>query len=79
MKLEVVHPNDQDKVQLAVQQVKGSSLAWWQNYRDNNATARTMVWKDFVDLFNGHHIPKSAMKMKRREFMDLRQRGMTVT
>ena len=36
MKLEVVHADDRDMVLLAVQQLRGSALAWWLSYREMN-------------------------------------------
>jgi hypothetical protein len=71
MKLEVVHASDRDKVLLAVQQLSGPALAWWQSYKEINAEAHTMIWDDFFKLFREHHIPNSVMKLKRQEFLSL--------
>jgi hypothetical protein len=79
MKLEVVHADDRDKVLLAVQQLRGPALAWWQSYREINENANEMVWADFVKIFREHNIPSSVMKLKRDEFRKLRQGGMNVT
>jgi hypothetical protein len=78
IKLEVVHANDRDKVLLAVQQLTGPTLAWWQSYKEINPEARTMIWDDFVKLFREHHIPNSVMKLKRQEFLSLQQRNLSV-
>jgi hypothetical protein len=37
------------------------------------------VWKEFKDNFILHHTPVSAMKLKRKEFFDLKQGQMMVT
>jgi hypothetical protein len=37
------------------------------------------VWKEFKDNFILHHTPVSAMKLKRKEFLNLNQGHMTVT
>jgi hypothetical protein len=79
MKLEVVHADDRDKVLLAIQQLRGPALAWWQSYREINENANEMVWADFVKIFREHHIPSSVMKLKRDEFRKLHQGGMNVT
>ena len=68
-----------DKVLLAVQQLRGPALAWWQSYREINENANEIVWADFVKIFREHHIPSSVMKLKRDEFRKLRQGDMTVT
>jgi hypothetical protein len=65
MKLEVAHDSERDKVLLAVQQLTGPALAWWQSYKEINLETRTMIWDDFVKLFREHHIPNSMMKLKR--------------
>ena len=38
-----------------------------------------ITWDDFKEGFRGAHIPKSIMKIKKREFDDLKQRNMTVS
>src|SRR4051812_48864604 len=38
-----------------------------------------ITWEDFKEGFRGAHIPKSIMKIKKREFDDLKQRNMTVS
>ena len=38
-----------------------------------------ITWEDFKEDFRGAHIPKSVMKIKKREFDDLKQRTMTVS
>ena len=55
MKLEVVHADDRDKVLLAVQQLRGPALAWWQSYREINENANEMVWADCQDLQRTSH------------------------
>jgi hypothetical protein len=79
MKLDVVHASEKDKVLLAVQQLTGPALAWWQSYKEINPEARTMIWDDFVKLFREHHIPNSMIKLKRHEFLSLQQRNLSVT
>jgi hypothetical protein len=71
IKLDVVHANDRDKVLLAVQQLKGPPLAWWQSYREVNEDAAEMIWADFVKIFREQHIPSSVMKLKKEEFKKL--------
>jgi hypothetical protein len=78
MKLGVVHANDRDKVLLAVQQLTGPALAWWQSYKEINPGARTMIWDDFIKLFREHHIPNDMVKLKRQEFLSLQQRNLSV-
>jgi hypothetical protein len=70
---------DRDKVLLAVQQLKGPTLAWWQSYREVNEDAADMIWADFFNIFREQHIPSSVMKLKKEEFRKLRQGAISVT
>ena len=38
-----------------------------------------ITWEEFKEGFRGAHIPRSIIKIKKREFDDLKQRGMSVT
>ena len=42
--------------------------------REHNIT-----WEEFKEGFRGAHIPRSILKIKKRELDDLKQRGMSVT
>jgi hypothetical protein len=79
MKLEVVHADDRDKVLLAVHQLRGQALAWWQSYREVNEDAVVMGWANFVKIFREQHIASIMMKLKKDEFRKLRQGAMSVS
>ena len=38
-----------------------------------------ITWEKFKEGFRGAHIPRSIIKIKKKEFDDLKQRGMSVT
>jgi hypothetical protein len=38
----------------------------------------TITWNEFKDHFCTHYVPHGTMKLKRKEFADLKQGGMTV-
>ena len=38
-----------------------------------------ITWEEFKEGFRGAHVPRSIMKIKKREFDDLKQRTVTVT
>ena len=38
-----------------------------------------IIWEEFKEGFREAHIPRSIIKIKKREFDDLKQRGMSVT
>jgi hypothetical protein len=37
-----------------------------------------ITWNEFKARFRTHYVPRSTMKLKRKEFADLKQGGMTV-
>jgi hypothetical protein len=37
-----------------------------------------ITWNDFKARFRTHYVPRGTMKLKRKEFADLKQGGMTV-
>jgi hypothetical protein len=38
----------------------------------------TITWNEFKARFRTHYVPRGTMKLKRKEFADLKQGGMTV-
>jgi hypothetical protein len=37
-----------------------------------------ITWDEFTTNFRSHHIPAGLMRMKKKEFMSLKQEGMSV-
>jgi hypothetical protein len=52
--------------------------AWWDAYVDAHATPNAITWDEFATNFRSHHIPAGLMKMKKKEFLSLKQAGMSV-
>jgi hypothetical protein len=38
----------------------------------------TITWDEFTTNFRSHHIPSGVMKIKKKEFLSLKQEGMSV-
>jgi hypothetical protein len=57
----------------------GAALEWWNSYIDEHEQPQSIVWKEFKDNFISHYIPVSTMKLKRKEFLNLKQEQMIVT
>jgi hypothetical protein len=38
----------------------------------------TITWEEFTTNFRSHHIPSGVMKIKKKEFLSLKQGGMSV-
>jgi hypothetical protein len=47
-------------------------------YCNTHANIDTITWNEFKARFRTHYVPRGTMKLKRKEFADLRQGGMTV-
>ena len=57
----------------------GAAAAWWENFLHMHPSEHNITWEEFKEGFRGAHIPRSILKIKKREFDDLKQRGMSVT
>ena len=68
---------DATRIRLAAFQLKGEAQLLWKwarTYRDLEA----MTWAEFQDLFMGKYFPVIARHAKAQEFLELKQRVMTV-
>jgi hypothetical protein len=43
-----------------------------------HANVDTITWNEFKARFRTHYVPRGTMKLKRKEFTNLKQGGMTV-
>jgi hypothetical protein len=46
--------------------------------RTAHVNVDTITWNDFKAHFHTHYVPRGTMKLKKKEFTDLKQSGMTV-
>jgi hypothetical protein len=70
--------NGREKVLYAARRLHGSAAAWWAAYVDAHATLDAITWDEFTTNFRNHHIPADLMKMKKKEFLSLKQVGRSV-
>lgn len=78
-KLNITQCTDQEKVLYAPHYFSGTAASWWENICHTHPSEAGMTWDQFKEYFRGAHIPNSIMKLKKREFEDLKQKGTTVT
>ena len=78
-KLIIAKCSDLEKVLYAPHYLTGAAASWWENFLHMHPNKNDITWDDFKEGFRGAHIPKSIMKIKKREFDDLKQRNMTVS
>jgi hypothetical protein len=77
-KLMITQCTDRKKVLFAAHQLYGTVANWWKTYCNTHANVDTISWNEFKAHFRTDYVPRGTMKLKRKEFTDLKQGGMTV-
>jgi hypothetical protein len=77
-KLVIAQCTDRKKVLFAAHQLYGIAANWWETYYNTLENADAITWNEFKARFRTHYVPRGTMKLKRKEFTDLKQGGMTV-
>jgi hypothetical protein len=78
-KLQVVQCNNREKVLFASHQLEGPAVDWWDAYVEAHEEPESINWQEFKNSFRSHHVPLRVMKLKKKEFKDLKQGSMTVS
>ena len=55
------------------------TVDWWDAYRATHAAADKISRAKFSTNFRKYHIPAGLMKIKNKEFLSLKQGGMSVS
>ncbi|WVZ52227.1 hypothetical protein U9M48_003309, partial [Paspalum notatum var. saurae] len=66
--LDIAQCNDRERVLYGSGQLRGAALDW-----------DAFTWAQFRKNFCNHHVPAGLMKMKKKEFLSLKQGNMSVT
>jgi hypothetical protein len=77
-KLVIAQCTDCEKVLFAAHQLYGTAANWWETYCNTHLNVDTITWNEFKAHFRTHYVPRGTMKLKRKEFTDLKQGGMTM-
>jgi hypothetical protein len=77
-KLMIAQCTDHERVLFAVHQLFGSTANWWETYCNTHADVDSIMWNEFKAHFCNHYVPRGTMKLKKKEFTNLRQGSMTV-
>jgi hypothetical protein len=78
-KLQVAQCNNRENVLLALHQLIGPAADWWDAYVEAHEEPDTINWNEFKMAFYSHHVPQSVIKLKKKEFQDLKQGSMMVS
>jgi hypothetical protein len=77
-KLRAVQCSDREKVLLAAHQLSGPAADWWDAYMEAHEETESINWPEFRAAFRRHHIPQGVIKLKKKEFQDLKYWSMSV-
>jgi hypothetical protein len=69
---------DHEKILFAAHQLYGTTANWWETYCNTHVNINTIMWNEFKAHFHTHYIPRGTMKLKKKEFADLKQGSITV-
>jgi hypothetical protein len=78
-KFQVVQCNNQERMLLASHQLVGPTADWWYAYIEAHEEPDTINWNEFKMAFCPHCVPQGAIKLKKKEFQDLKQGSTTVS
>jgi hypothetical protein len=77
-KLVITQCTDREKVLFAAHQLFGTTTNWWETYCNTHADVDSITWNEFKAHFRNHYVPRGTMKLRKKEFADLKHGGMTV-
>jgi hypothetical protein len=77
-KLQVVESNNYENVLLASHKLSGSTADWWNPYVEAHEEPESINWLEFRATFRAHHVPQGVIKLKKKEFQDLKKGSRSV-
>jgi hypothetical protein len=77
-KLVIAQSMDQEKVLFVAQQLYGTATNLWETYCNTQVDVDSITWNEFKAHSHTHYVPRGTMNLKKKEFADLKQGGMTV-
>jgi hypothetical protein len=77
-KLVIAYCTDHENVLFAVHQLYGTAANWWETYCNTHVNVDTIMWNELKARFRTHYVPHGTMKLKKKEFTNLKQGSMTV-
>jgi hypothetical protein len=70
--MQVVQCNNREKVLLASHQLSGPTANWWDAYVEAHEEPESINCSEFRAAFRAHHVPQGVIKLKKKEFQDLK-------
>jgi hypothetical protein len=78
-KLQVIQCNNRENVLFASHQLQGLASDWWDAYVDAHEEPNNINWPEFRIAFHSHHVPQCIIKLKKKEFQDLKQGSISMS
>ncbi len=76
--LVIAQCTDREKVLYGSGQLQGAAQSWWEAFCFAHQNPDAITWNEFKDAFEKHHVPAGLVKMKKKEFAELKQGSMSV-
>jgi hypothetical protein len=77
--LNIAQCSSREKVLYASGRLTGPAADWWDAYCAAHVAVNIITWAEFSTQFRNYHIPARHMKIKRKEFLSLKQGSMSVS
>jgi hypothetical protein len=77
--LNIAQCSDREKVLYASGRLTGHAADWCTSYVAAHDAADTINWVEFTTQWRNYHIPAGLMKIKKKEFLSLKQGNMFVS
>jgi hypothetical protein len=71
-KLVIAQCTDRKKVLFAAHQLYGTTANWWEMCYNTHVNINAFTWNEFQARFHTHYVPHGTMKLKKKEFTDLK-------
>jgi hypothetical protein len=65
-------------VLLAFHQLSSPAANWWDAYVEAHEEPESINWPEFRAAFRAHHVHQGVIKLKKKEFQDLKQGSMSM-
>jgi hypothetical protein len=63
---------DHENVLFAMHQLFGTVANWWETYYNTHEDVDSIMWNEFKAHFHNHYVPRDTVKLKKKEFTNLR-------
>jgi hypothetical protein len=77
--LNIARCSDREKVLYAFVRLTSTAADWWDSYTAAHDADDTITWAEFTTQFRNYHIPAGLVKIKKKEFMSLKQGSMSIS